>query len=509
MIQTIAIISILVYTAVCIIVGVRSMRHSSTVEGFLLGGRKMGPWLSAFSYGTSYFSAVIFVGYAGMFGWMIGLGSMWIGIGNAVIGCLIAWKLIASPTRRMTRRLGSRTMPEFFSSRYLSRGMKIYAALIIFIFLVPYAASVYKGLGSIFSAIFVGADPVICMAIVAVLTAVYLVLGGYIATAYNDLIQGLIMIVGLVLMVIILVNQPEIGGFTQVVRRLSAIDPQLTKLTGGSFVKLLSINILLTSFGVWGMPQMISKYYAIKDESSIKQATIVSTVFALIIGVGAYFTGSLSRLLLPATAEGMPDVAGGYDGVIPTLLMEKLSANIFSIIVLCVILLLLLSASMSTLSAVVLSSASAISIDLIQEVHPKISQKRQMIIMRALCILFVLFSFLFASLGISFIVNLMSFSWGVVAGSFIGPFIWGIYNKGITKIGAWCGLLSGPVVVGTLLIYNVVQSGFDVAKGFAPQFGVTAMGISLVIVPLVSLITKKYSAAHLTHVFAAEETKVG
>ncbi len=490
MTQFITTISLVVFIFIMLGIGIISTKKASSVEGFLLGGRSMGPWLSAFSYGTSYFSAVIFIGYAGMHGWNIGLGSMWIGIGNSVLGCWLAWKVLAKRTRNITRKLNARTMPEFFAARYDSKGMKLFSAVIIFIFLIPYSASVYKGLGTMFSAIYVGADPAICMLLVAVLTGIYLVLGGYVATALNDLVQGIIMIVGLVAMIAILVNRPEVGGIAQIVPRLSAIDLQLTDITGGDSVSFLITNIMLTSFGVWGLPQMINKYYAIKDEKSIKIATVVSTLFALFIGAGAYFTGSLSRLFLPATEGGMPDVAGGFDGVMPTLLMEALTSNVFSVVVLSIIMLLLLSASMSTLSAVVLSSSSAVSIDLIGEIKPEIKDKHQMIVMRLLCVLFIGLSFIFATMNISFIVNLMSFSWGVVSGSFIGPFLWGIYSTKVTKAGAWAGLLSGLIVVGGAMMYYCSIIGFADAKTLAPQMGVAAMLVSVISVPVVSKFTK-------------------
>jgi len=505
MVQIVATVSLIFFIVLMVGIGIFSIRRASSLDGFLLGGRNIGPWLSAFAYGTSYFSAVIFIGYAGMHGWNIGLPSMWIGVGNALIGSLLAWVVLARKTRRMTHRLDARTMPEFFSARYDSRPMKIYTAAIIFIFLVPYAASVYKGLGTMFSAIYGGADPLICMLIVAILTGIYLVLGGYVATALTDFIQGLVMVIGILMMIGILVTRPEVGGLTQVIPRLAAIDPQLVNITGGSNSSFLMINILLTSLGVWGLPQMVHKYYAIKDESNIRLATIISTAFCVIISVGAYFTGSLSKLFLQAQPNGMPDVVGGYDNVMPTLLMQALSQSVFSMIVLSVILLLLLSASMSTLAAVVLSSSSAVSVDLIGEVHPNIQEKSQMRLLRFLCLIFVALSYLFAAMNISFIVNLMSFSWGVVAGSFIGPFIWGLYWKGTTKAGAWAGLLSGIVVVGGLLIYNCMTIGFTAAKSFAPQFGVAAMVVSIVIVPIVSLITKKYSAEHVENAFSPAE----
>lgn len=508
MIQVIAVISIVVFTFVCVVVGVLSSKQTGSVEGFFLAGRNVGPWLSAFSYGTSYFSAVIFIGYAGMFGWLIGMGSIMIGVGNAAVGCLVAWLLLAKPTRSMTHRLNAQTMPEFFAARYLGRGMKVYAALVIFIFLVPYAAGVYKGLGTLFSAIFVGATPEICMVLVAILTGIYLVLGGYVATAWNDLIQGIIMFAGITAMVVILLGRPEVGGLGAMMETLRNIDPGLVSMTGGAMGKTLLVNILLTSFGVFGMPQMVHKYYAIKGKESIRTATVVSTVFAVFIGCGAYFVGSMSHLFIEAGPDGMPAIEGGYDNVIPTILMKALSGGVFSVIVLCVIMLLLLSASMSTLSSLVLSSSSAVTIDLLRAAKPHLSQKAQVLSLRGFCVAFIALSFIFASLNISFIVNLMSFSWGVVAGSFIGPFIWGLYGRFVTKAGAWAGLLSGPVVVGLLLVANTAGSGFAAAKGMAPVFGVTAMGVSIVAVPLVSIVTRKfaYDRAHIDNVFALFST---
>ena len=503
MTQIVAVIAIVIFTLICVLVGVWASRQAGSVEGFVLAGRNMGPWLSAFAYGTTYFSAVIFIGYAGMFGWRIGLGSIMIGVGNAAIGCLAAWLALARPTRRMTHKLNARTMPEFFTSRYLGGNMRVYAALIIFIFLVPYAAGVYKGLGVLFSAIFVGATPEVCMVIVAVLTAIYLVLGGYVATAWNDFIQGIIMVVGIIAMIVIMVNRPEVGGFSEMVERLKAIDLGFVDLSGGAMKQTMWINILLTSFGVWGLPQMVHKYYAIKDESSIRSATVISTVFAAIIGCGAYLVGSMGHLFIPAGADGMPDLAGGFDEIVPAMLMKGLTTGTVGIVVLCVIMVLLLSASMSTLASLVLSSSSAVTIDLIKNMRPGLTEKAQGLSLRVLCVAFIVLSFIFATMNISFIVNLMSFSWGVVAGSFIGPFIWGLYGRFVTKAGAWAGLLSGPVVVGLMLAANIATVGFDAAKGMAPMFGVAAMGVSVLAVPVVSLLTRRfgYSAEHLDKVF--------
>ena len=492
------IIALCVYAVAMALVGLMSYGKSKNLDGFLLGGRKIGAWVTAFAYGTTYFSAVVFVGYAGQHGWNIGVGAMWIGIGNAVLGCLLSWLLFANRTRKMTKKLNARTMPDYFEKRYNSKGMKIMAAIIIFVFLVPYSAAVYKGLGSLFSAVFPGVDTWVWMLIIAALTAIYLVVGGYVATAYTDLVQGIIMLVGVVCLVVAVLSHDSVGGIGGLIENLKNFesapnDPnpttgaQLTSIFGGSSFKFLCFNIMLTSFGTWGLPQMIGKFYAIKDTKSIKSGTIISTIFCIVIGCGAYLIGSTSRLILGGT---LPE--GGIDSVIPEVLKTVLGNGTLGIILLAVIMILLLSASMSTLESVVLTSASAVAVDLIPAVSKKEpTAKSKMLLTRVLCLVFVACSFIFATRNIPIIVSLMSFSWGIVSGCFIGPYIWGLFSKKITKIGAYAGIISGLVTVGGATLVISLSSSFKVAASKSPEMGVAAMAISLIVVPVVSLITKK------------------
>lgn len=506
--QLYTIIALCIYAIAMALIGCISYGKSKTLDGFLIGGRNIGAWVTAFAYGTTYFSAVVFVGYAGQHGWNIGLGSIWIGIGNAVLGCLISWLFFANRTRKMTKKLNARTMPDYFEKRYDSKGMKILASLIIFVFLVPYSAAVYKGLGSLFGAVFPGVETWVWMLIIACLTAVYLVAGGYIATAYTDLVQGVVMLVGVVCLVCAVISHDAVGGLSGLMENLRNFEPlpgdpnpttgaQLTNIFGGSSFKFLCFNIMLTSFGTWGLPQMIGKFYAIKDTAAIKRGTIISTIFCTVIGCGAYLIGSTSRLILGGV---LPE--GGIDSIIPTVLMEVLSGGTFGIVLLAVIMILLLSASMSTLEAVVLTSASAVAVDLIPAVRKKeIKPESQMLLTRILCLVFVACSFIFATQNIPIIVSLMSFSWGIVSGCFIGPYIWGLFSKKITKIGAVSGVLSGLLVVGISTLVISLNSGFSAAAAKSPEMGVAAMAVSLVIVPLVSALTKNKDSERVEKIF--------
>ena len=484
-----------VYIAMTIVIGVVSMKKVTGVNSFLLGGRNMGAWLSAFAYSTSYFSAVLFIGYAGKSGWGFGLPAVWIGVGNAVLGALAAWLLLAKPTRVMTHRLQVKTMPEFFGVRYGSDAMKIVSACIVFIFLIPYSASVYAGLSYLFESV-LHIPYIYCMIFIAVLTALYLTMGGYIATALTDFIQGIIMLAGMAIMVIAIVSQPQVGGFTKIVENLRAVDPGLVSLFGGkNWFALLSL-VVLTSIGTWALPQMVHKFYAIKDTRSIKKATAVSTVFCLIISVGAYFIGSLGRLFYTAD-EFKTVLNGNFDLIIPNILSTSLSTVVISIIML-----LVLSASMSTLASIVLTSSSAITIDLVGGYLAKdMSKKRQMLLMRSLCVVFVALSFIIAYKPTG-ILLLMSFSWGALASAFMGPFIYGLFWKGTTKAGAFSGMLAGLGVLLALMFY------FRFDAGLSAQCGLVGMVVSMVVTPVVSLFTKKLPEVHVRRVFTAETEDV-
>ena len=480
--------------------------RSKSVNDFLLAGKKgLNGWMSAFAYGTTYFSAVIFIGYAGNFGKQYGLASVWIGIGNAILGSLIAWYVLAKRTKNMTARLQAKTMPEFFEKRYGSKNLKLVSAIIIFLFLIPYSASVYNGLSSLFEIVF-GIDGWIIMIILAVLTAIYLFFGGYFATALSDFIQGIIMLIGVVIMVICFLNHPNVDW------NLSKLtsNPELNWFTFessntgiyGNTISLLSL-IFLTSFGVWALPQTIHKYYAIRDKKAINQGMIVSTIFALIIGFSAYFVGSLSGLF--------PQFAGvAGDKVVPYMLDLVIGTGLIGIIAV-----LILSASMSTLSSVSLASASVVAVDIYKgKIDPNASDKKVNWTMRVLCLVFILISVVLAILNEEFqitaIAYMMGISWGTLAGCFIGPYVLGVVSKKITKTATWTSIISSLVLTVVLtFFFGYHKNGFDCSIGLAlktgvgcsPMIGVICMFFSIIITIVVSCFTKKPSNEILYEAF--------
>ena len=500
--MTAKIICLVLFVAATVAVGIYSRRKIRSMDDFFLGNRSMGAWMSAFAYGTSYFSAVVFVGYAGKFGWGMGLSTLWIAGGNAIFGCLLAWLVLGRRTRSMTHRLSVSTMPEFFAARYGSKNMKIVAALVIFVFLVPYTASIYKGLGFMFEHAF-GLPLIWVILGMSALTAVYLILGGYVATAYNDFIQGIIMLAGSVLMVVFVLSSPAIGGLSAAISKLgeygTAAGTNLTGVFGPAPLRLLGL-VILTSFGTWGMPQMLHKFYAVRDEKAIRRGAVISTVFALIIGGAAYFTGAFGRVFME---NKVPE--GGMDAVMPLMLAGTLPDALFG-----VILVLMLSASMSTLAALVLVSSSVISIDFVKGfLKPSITQNGQMSIMRLCCVLFIALSFLMAIWPNPTVDVLMALSWGLISGMFLAPYLFGLLWKGTTTAGAWAGFATGFLAMVIGVATEMPKVGNDFGKLFMPGIGSVAMVLSVIAVPLVSLLTIKQDALQLSEIFGDAEQKSG
>ncbi|HZJ57454.1 MAG TPA: sodium:solute symporter [Clostridia bacterium] len=474
---------IIVYVVVIALIGLVSMARVKGISDFFLAGRSINPWMSAFSYGSAYFSAVLFIGYAGKIGWNFGISALWVVLGNTFVGSFLAWKVLGARTREMTNRLNATTMPEFIGIRYQSKNLRIATALIIFVFLIPYSASVYKGLGFLFEQVFKIPSGIILL-IIAFFTAFYLVLGGYVASAMADFVQGLIMIIGVILMLFYIISHPKVGGVSNVLSSLGKIDVGLIKPVGPQGLLTTFSLVILTSLGSWGLPQMVHKFYTIRDEKSIDAAKWVSTAFALIITFGAYYTGIVSRLFYP---ESMPvfNGAANADVLIPNVLTQTLPEAVLG-----VILILVLSASMSTLASVILASSSAISLDLIRGVFcPNIDNKKLTLLTRFLCLLFVILSFVIAILP-NPVMILASISWGAVSGCLLAPYLYGLFWKRTTKAGVWAGIVTACCII----IGGAIFTKMD--ETWMPILSAMSIIIPLLVVPLVSLVTEPYSKEH-------------
>ena len=496
-------ILLVIYFAILIGIGLYCRKHSTDVNGFVLGGRAVGPWLTAFAYGTSYFSAVVFVGYAGQFGWKYGISATWAGIGNAVIGSLLAWVILGRRTRIMTQHLDSATMPQFFGKRFGSTPLKIGASVIIFIFLIPYTASLYNGLSRLFGMAF-NIDYSVCIIIMAVLTAIYVIAGGYMATAINDFIQGIIMLFGIVTVIVAVIMSK--GGLMAALDGLARVTDESVSTTPGIFASFLGPDplnlmfvVILTSLGTWGLPQMVQKFYAITDERAVKKGTIISTLFAIVVAGGCYFLGGFGRLF----SDQIDVAANGFDSIIPTML-SNLSPALIALVVI-----LVLSASMSTLSSLVIASSSTLTIDFIKGAFAKnMSEKKQVLLIRIFIVVFIAISAILALIqyksNVTFIAQFMGISWGALAGAFLAPFMFALYSKWVSKASCWvCFIFSSVIMVLNIFF----RSSFPKIIQSPINLGAVTMLAGFIIVPVVSAFTPKPDKQLVDESFACYEKK--
>ncbi|MEI6521073.1 MAG: sodium:solute symporter [bacterium] len=501
-------IILIIYVLIMLGIGYWSMKKTKNIGDFFLGGRSLGPWMSAFAYGTTYFSAVLFIGYAGKLGWGFGIHTMWIVIGNTLVGTLLAWMVLAGRTREMTTKLNAITMPEFLSVRYNSKVLQILSAIVIFIFLVPYSASVMMGLSYLFE-MTLKLNYTYTVIFLTILTGVYLMMGGYFAVAVSDFIRGIIEFLGVMIMVYLLAG--KVGGFSHATSTLMS-DPSMApgllksavlgtgmlSVTIPGWVTLLSL-VLITSFGPWSLPQMVQKFYSIRSQMDIKRAMIIASIFALFMSFGAYYSGALTHMFYGAKLplELMGPKGPIFDKIMPHFITTVGLPEVLVVIVV----LMVFSASMSSLSSLVLVSSSAIAVDVYGAfVDRHANQKSTMSLMRILCGIFVGLTLYIALIKPTFIVNLMVISWSTLAGVFLAPYIYGLFWRRTTLPGVFAGIFAG-LACAIILFMAWGSNG-------VPLAGAITMFLPMIVVPIVSLMTKPMSAEHIEKVFSKDETAV-
>lgn len=462
-------IAVALYAGLIIAVGLVGMKRTRSFNDFLLGGGKVGPWMTAFSYGTAYFSAVLFIGFAGKLGWGFGLSTLWIALGNSLIGVLGVWLLLGNRIKEATHALGVHTMPEYLEARFRSPFLKGYTAVAIFIFLIPYTAAVFMGLSYLFEVSFQLPYTYVLL-FMGIFTAVYMVMGGYKSMAMLDVAFGIIMTAGVAVLLWFTTRQG--GGPAEIVRSLREINPALTSPVGPpGLIPLLSL-VFLTSVAPFAMPQLVIKFYAVRDRKAVRFGAIASTFFALLVTGTAYFTGSVTRLFLsPENAPGAftPEGAPIFDALMPEMLLRIVPEALTV-----VILLLILAASMSTLASLVLVSSSTLTKDFYHGfIRRNAPDSRLTSLSRLSSIFFILLSMLLAALKPAVIVTILSVSWGAIAAVFLGPFIWGLLSKRTGR---------GEVIVASIAgITSCMILFFVWGPSMVPQAASVGMLVSLIL----------------------------
>jgi len=492
------------YVLFILVIGIKSKRESSAGgEDYLLGGRTLGPVITSFSFAATYISGVCIVN-AGMIGWKWGIGAIYNALGNVLLSIMFMWLILGRRSRTMSEKLGVQTLPDFLRVRYNSDFFKVAGSIIIFIFMVPYTATVFSSLSYLFESVF-GLPYTLSLLAMAALGAFYLAIGGYKAAAKIDVAQGAIMLIGGLVIVYFTLKSDVVGGLSEGIARLSrivtpeegAIGQNLVSLNlGGSWTLLAGLIpfVLMTSFAPNGLPQLVSKFFAIKDAKQVKIGGIVCSVLGLLIITSVHVPGFFVRLFYPDQAA--VDAAGGFNVLVPQILV-----NIMPDFFLSIILLLVLSASMSTLAGLVLTSSAALGMDFIKGYLKKdMKDEKVTLLMRVLTIVFVVLAVSLALMNLGAVSRLQSLAWGAMSGFFLTPYMYGILWKRTTKVGAMAG---GIVGVACAVILPLAFKMSTINACFY------ALLVPIAVVPLVSLVTPKPSEKFLDFAYSTDMSVIG
>ncbi|MDW7988059.1 MAG: hypothetical protein RMJ65_05100, partial [candidate division WOR-3 bacterium] len=291
------------YLLVLLITGIVSRLHiKNSIDDFYLGGRKLGPWISSFSFVAAYFSSVVIIGGGG-FGYKYGLSTIWIGVINVLLGTALAWIVLGKKTRILTQKLNAITLPEFLRKRYNAPELQFISALVTVIFMIVYNVSILKGMGNILEGL-LNISYLTGLLIASVIIIIYVALGGYVAVVWTGFIQAWIMLLALLLLTLATIN--KFGNLTNIISKLAEINEKLITTPGlWTWSGLISYS-LIVSFGVWGMPQLVNRFYSIKDPKVLRIGTVLATLGAS-MAVLPYFNGAVSRILFPNLSN--PDLA--------------------------------------------------------------------------------------------------------------------------------------------------------------------------------------------------------
>jgi SSS family solute:Na+ symporter len=434
------IIVLAIYLVILAGIGVLTSRRLKSSSDFALGGRSIGPWVTALSFVAAYFSSVLIIGGGG-FGYRFGLATLWIGAANVLIGCLLAWILLGKRIRKLTEETDSMTISEFLGKRYRSPSVMIFSAAIIFLFLIIYNVSVVKGMANAIQ-VLMDVPYIAGVLISGIIIVFYVSVGGYFAVVWTSFIQAWIMIAGLLLLTGFTLD--KVGGLAAAAERLAAMDPGYVNTPGvWGWAGLISY-CLVVSLGTWGMPQLVIRFYSIKNTRVLRLGTVVVTAGAA-IALLPYLNGAIARIFHPDLAS--PDLA------IPTL-----TRSILPPIAAAVFLAGVIAAGMSTFAGVLIITSTSLVRDIFKgALKCDLTAAQELTFARRASALVGVVSLLIAVRPPGLILVLTAFAWAVIASTNLWPLLFGIYWKRTSPTSTLASMVIGA---GTAIAWTVVGKPF-------------------------------------------------
>ncbi len=453
--RTIGLLVIMIlYLAMMVIIGVFYSKRNKSVSDFYLGGRKLGPFVTAMSAEASDMSSYLILGIPGL-AYLSGIADAgWTIIGLA-IGTYLNWLIVAKRLRRYSERNHSITIPDFFSNRYRDKShmLVLIAALIIIIFFVPYTASGFSACGKLFSTLF-GVGYLPAMVVSAIIIVAYTSLGGFLAASTTDLIQSIVMTTALIVLVIFGINIA--GGIGAVISNAQSLSGYLSMTathdpvagTASAYGPLSIISTLAWGLGYFGMPHILLRFMGTKDENKLKLSrriattwVVISMAVALLIGIIGYSVsqvGAIDVLVGSAESETLTVQIAmllSNFGFIPLIFAGLILAGV-------------LACTMSTADSQLLAASSSFSQNILQDTFGiKLSQRASMIVARSTVIVIAVIAVFIARDPDSSVFNIVSFAWAGFGAAFGPTMLLALFWKRSNRNGALVGMIVGGVMV--------------------------------------------------------------
>ena len=447
--QTPVIVSFVLYMLVMVAIGLYFYFKTETLSDYVLGGRGLGPGVTALSAGASDMSGWLLLGLPGMM-YSQGLVSAWIAIG-LFIGAYLNWHYIARPLRVYTHRLNDAiTIPDYFSNRFEDKKsmLRVITAVVILLFYVLYTSSGLVGGAKLFEETF-NLDYSTALMIGSIIIVSYTFLGGYNAVSWTDLIQGILMMLALVITPLVVIY--EIGGLTEVMNIIEQNDvSKLDFFRGSSIITIISL--LAWGLGYFGQPHILVRFMSIRDKDEISRAKTIGMTWMGISIIGSLAVGFFGYVYV---------VANGIDLQDSEKIFISLSQLLFNPWIAGFLLAAILAAIMSTIDSQLLVSSSVLTRDIYHAMLRKNASNLELVwVGRATVIIIALIAWYISTDSNASVLSLVSYAWAGFGAAFGPLIILSLYNKNITKAGAIAGMVVGSL---TVIIYKQLEGGiFDI-----------------------------------------------
>ncbi len=454
-------ITMIAYMAIVIIIGIAfAKKANKNTDSYFLGGRTLGPWVTAMSAEASDMSGWLLMGLPGVAYWCGIADAAWTAIGLA-LGTYVNWLITSKRLRRYSEKANAITLPEFFSNRFHEKSKIIMtvAALFILIFFTVYAASCLVTCGKLFSTLF-GFDYVPMMIAGAVFVLIYTIIGGFLAESASDFMQAIVMVIALIVVVVtgtvaaggldaVVDNAKSIPGFFEffgIANPVTDANGVQQSLNGqplfgeaGTYGVLSVVSCLAWGLGYFGMPQVLLRFMAIRSEKELKSSRRIATVWCLISLVIAVFIGVIGRALYPTALTTSSEAENVFILLATNLLPAVLAGLVMAGI---------LAATISSSDSYLLIAASAFSKNIFQGlIHKKASDKQVLVISRITLLAITGVAIIIALDENSVIFNIVSFAWAGFGATFGPLMLMSLFWKRINRWGAIAGMIGGGVMV--------------------------------------------------------------